>query len=68
MGLQARKWRLFWEGVFVCLGALDVWRMTRHDGSTLSTGIRYVFRTDTKKGKALFLLALATLAVHILYP
>lgn len=67
-GLQGRRWRFFWALVFTLGGAVDIWRMTRRDGSTLSSNIRRVFRTDTPKGKALFLLALAILAVHILFP
>lgn len=47
---------------------MDIWRMSRNDGTTLSTNIRRLFHTTTPKGRAIFLLALAILAIHILFP
>lgn len=61
-----RFWLKVWGGVFGCLGVLDIWRMTKHDESTLSESIRRVFRTDTLVGRALFLTALVIFARHIL--
>lgn len=63
---QRRFWAGFWGGTFVAFGVIDLYRMTKHDGSTLSENIRRVFRTDTPEGEALFLAALAVLARHIL--
>lgn len=69
-GLNASKrrfWLRVWGTIFGCLGVLDIYRMTKHDGSTLSASIRYVFSTDTPEGKVLFLGALAVLAYHIFH-
>lgn len=50
--------------------AYDVWRATKHDGSTWSELNREFFQTHTKEGRALFLatleVATAAYARHIL--
>lgn len=62
-----RKWLTVWGVALGCLGALDIWRMTKDDDTTLSASIRYVLRTDTPGGEALFLAALDVFAKHILH-
>lgn len=65
--VRRRFWFKVWVTAFGTLGAVDVWRMTKHDDSTLSATIRRTFHTDTPEGKALFLSALVLLARHILH-
>jgi hypothetical protein len=61
-----RFWTKAWFGIFGCLGVLDIWRMTKHDESTLSETARHVLRTDTPQGKALFLVLTYAFVRHIL--
>lgn len=63
-----RSWRAFWITAFLAGGVVDVWRMSKKDGTTLSETIRWGFGTDTPLGKVEFLCGLAALGWHILNP
>lgn len=49
----------------MALGVFDLWRHSKHDGSTLSEATRFVFATDTPEGRAMFEMALTVLHRHI---
>jgi hypothetical protein len=59
------RWAILWGATFVALGAFDLWRHGRHDGSTLSESVRFVFQTDTEAGRVVFETSLGRLH-HIL--
>lgn len=67
---EALRWPIFWIGTIGGLGALDAWRATKHDGSTLSEVTRVLFGVHQPTGRAVFLAALgaggAVLAGHII--
>jgi hypothetical protein len=63
---QNTRATLAWVAAIGTLGAIDAYRSTKRDGSTLSEVIRGTVRTDTPTGRALFLLGLVVFARHII--
>lgn len=57
-----------WTAVIAVLLVVDYWRWTKNDKSTFSDTNRFVFRTNTLRGKLAFLGSLVLYARHILKP
>lgn len=55
-----------WMGLISPLLMLDYYRWHKHDQSTLSDGFRYLFHTNTRQGKAAFLVSLYLFYRHIM--
>lgn len=66
--LQARRerfWRHIWIAAVSGLLALDGYRALQNDKTTLSDGIRWLFKTDTPQGRRIFRLSLKVFDHHI---
>lgn len=55
------RWLFFWIGFGALFGALDGWRATKHDGTSVSELLRSIFHTDTTGGKVAFTATLVLL-------
>lgn len=63
--VEPLRWAIRWGVFLAVVGAFDLWRSSKRDGSTLSESVRYVLQTDTPHGRAHFEGALIAFHKHI---